>query len=463
MKSQIKKIFAVLVCVCLMFSVVVISASAAESSATISFANKAQRTSFDASKQVWEQNGIKVTNEKASSTSSVADYANPARFYKNSTLKVEYTSAIKKIEFTANSSSYATSLKKSIGAEATANDSVVTFTPAAAATSFTFTLSDGQARVNSLVVYYEGASVTPPPVNQDPPADSTLTIVEALALGETKEHNEYTSGKYYVEGVITSISNTQYGNMNIKDANGNSLTIYGSYDADGTNRFDAMATQPAAGDTVKLYGIIGKYNTTPQMKNAWIVAHTPGTPPVNNDPAADTVLTVKEAIDLGASKDHNVYTTNKYYVTGEITEIYNEQYGNMKIKDAEGNILTIYGTYNEDGSVRFDEIAEKPAVGDTVTVYGIIGKYNNVAQMKNGWFKDAPAGDNNQGGGNIEGGNNTGAGTGADTNTGANTNNNNTTKPIPVTGDSNNVVVTLISIVGLAVVATFVVSKFCKN
>ncbi len=118
---------------------------------------------------------------------------------------------------------------------------------------------------------------------------------------------------------------------------------------------------------------------------------TPDTPA--GPPAADSELSIKDAIALGASKEHNTYTEGKYYVTGVITEVYNTQYGNMKITDAEGNILTIYGTYSADGSVRYDAMETKPVVGDTVTIYGIVGQYNNTPQIKNGWLTaHTPAG-----------------------------------------------------------------------
>ena len=58
----------------------------------------------------------------------------------------------------------------------------------------------------------------------------------------------------------------------------------------------------------------------------------------------------------------------------------------MKITDENGNILTIYGTYGADGELRYDALEVKPVVGDTVTIYGIIGQYNGVAQVKNGWI-----------------------------------------------------------------------------
>lgn len=224
-------------------------------------------------------------------------------------------------------------------------------------------------------------------------AESVITIKQAIELGLSKAHNTYTESKYYVVGEITEVYNTQYGNMKLKDAEGNILTIYGTYSADGATRYDALETKPVAGDTVKIYGIVGQYNDVAQIKNGWIVEHTPGTggqggtdTPVTNDPDADTTLTIEQALTLGASKEHNTYTTGKYYVVGEITEVYNEQYGNMKIKDANGNILTIYGTYSADGETRYDALETKPVAGDTVKIYGVIGQYNGTPQVKNGWI-----------------------------------------------------------------------------
>ena len=127
--------------------------------ASLSFANKAQRTTFTTSQQVWEQNGIKLTNDKGSSTSNVADYANPARFYKDSKITVEASGKnITKIEFTCNSSSYATALSSSIGSNGTVtvSGSKVTVVLSTPATSYVIAkLSGGQVRINSLIVTYQ--------------------------------------------------------------------------------------------------------------------------------------------------------------------------------------------------------------------------------------------------------------------------------------------------------------------
>ena len=87
-----------------------------ESTATITFDDTAKRYVFTTEQQVWFENNVLVTNDKGSSTSNVADYANPARFYKNSTLTVEYP-GMTRIDFTCNSATYATNLQNSITAE----------------------------------------------------------------------------------------------------------------------------------------------------------------------------------------------------------------------------------------------------------------------------------------------------------------------------------------------------------
>ena len=123
--------------------------------ATLSFADKAQRTEYSTSVQVWEQNGIKLTNNKGSSTSNVADYAKPARFYKSSTVTVEHVDMVK-IEFTCNTAAYATALKDSINnATVSVSDKVVTVTFDSPVDSFTIEeLSGGQVRMDSLTVTY---------------------------------------------------------------------------------------------------------------------------------------------------------------------------------------------------------------------------------------------------------------------------------------------------------------------
>lgn len=100
-------------------------------------------------------------------------------------------------------------------------------------------------------------------------------------------------------------------------------------------------------------------------------------------PKDPTELTsIKDASAIGEKLEHNTNTVEKYLVKGEITEIKSEQYGNMYIKDAEGNTLYIYGLYSKDGTVRYDAMTDKPQVGDTITVMSQICNFNG-PQLKN--------------------------------------------------------------------------------
>lgn len=123
-------------------------------SATLSFADKAQRTSYSTSQQVWAQNGITFTNDKGSSTSDVADYADPARCYKGSSITIETARAISKIEFDCGSSSYATALANSIGNAASASGDKVTVNITPARTTFSVASLTAQVRLDALTVTF---------------------------------------------------------------------------------------------------------------------------------------------------------------------------------------------------------------------------------------------------------------------------------------------------------------------
>ena len=234
-----------------------------------------------------------------------------------------------------------------------------------------------------------------------PDANTFVDLEQANKMGILMGHNTYTEGKYFVTGTILSIDPDKndatklnsYGNMTIQDADGNTFYLYGLYSADGAVRFDKMEAQPKVGDTITVYGILGQYNDKAQMKNGWLV----------NAPAENTELSLVGANSIGLAQGHNVYTADKYIVTGEIVSIDPDKndatklnaYGNMTIKDADGNTFYLYGLYSADGSVRFDKMEAQPKVGDTITVIGIIGQYKGTAQMKNAWLYVAPEGGDN--------------------------------------------------------------------
>ena len=126
---------------------------------------------------------------------------------------------------------------------------------------------------------------------------------------------------------------------------------------------------------------------TPAADNSSTPAPEAAPAPAPAAPAEPTTVTsIKDAIAIGEKVAHGAATEEKYIVTGVITEIKNETYGNLYIKDSEGNTLYIYGLYDATGA-RFDAMANKPAVGDTITVISIISNYNG-PQLKNAVIKE---------------------------------------------------------------------------
>jgi hypothetical protein len=124
--------------------------------ATITFDNTSKRTTFTTSQQVWEENGIVVTNDKSSSSSAVADYVKPARFYKGSKITVDAPGDIVSIVFDCNSSSYATALKNSIktGTVSVSSDKVTVTLSEAVENYVIESLTGGQVRMDSITVTY---------------------------------------------------------------------------------------------------------------------------------------------------------------------------------------------------------------------------------------------------------------------------------------------------------------------
>lgn len=201
------------------------------------------------------------------------------------------------------------------------------------------------------------------PITNDPAADSTLTIADAIALGNTKASGVYTDGKYYISGTIKEIKNTTYGNIVITDGT-NDILIYGTYDATGANRFDKLPAKPAVGDTIKVYGKIGSFDGTPQMEKGWIVE---GLPAAGDIPAAQP-CTISEALTKEVG--------TKVIISGIVVsaDTWDAEHNNMSITimDDEGNSIYVFRTSTQ---------VEK---GDFVTVTGDVAEYQGAKQIGQG-------------------------------------------------------------------------------
>ena len=120
----------------------------------IKFDDKANRTVYTTEQQVWVMNGITVTNNKAASTSNVGDYANPARFYKSSSLTIECAGMTKiEIDVKGVDAGKVSAWLTVTGATAVQNGDIVTITFESPVNSFTYAELGAQVRANSFTIY----------------------------------------------------------------------------------------------------------------------------------------------------------------------------------------------------------------------------------------------------------------------------------------------------------------------
>lgn len=102
-------------------------------------------------------------------------------------------------------------------------------------------------------------------------------------------------------------------------------------------------------------------------------------------PPDGTTLTIAEAIEI-CQKTGESSTWENYYITGTVTEITSDYYGNMYISDDTGTIF-VYGLSGPGGETRFDALENPPKVGDTITLYGCLVNYRDeIPEMKNAWL-----------------------------------------------------------------------------
>lgn len=129
------------------------------------------------------------------------------------------------------------------------------------------------------------------------------TIAELIAM--MPSDGSATTERYYVRATIKSIDDAGFGAMTIEDPTG-TLSVYGTYSADGAKRYSELDEKPVKGDTVLLYGTIQNYkNKTPEIKSGWIIEFTKGIPSWSEDDY--TEMTIGEARE--ASVDSLVKVT----------------------------------------------------------------------------------------------------------------------------------------------------------
>ena len=209
-----------------------------------------------------------------------------------------------------------------------------------------------------------------PNVEQKEPTAKVVTIKEFIDAPESPEVY------YELTGVITSVSNTTYGNFYLKDETGEVL-IYGLCSPTGAQKYWA-ASGAKVGDTITVQTVRTSYNGAPQGKNALFVELTPFvaeksewgvvgdlTSWGNNDIAMYTTWHTKNLfvaynveITSGAFKirANNAWNDAKNYGLKVAGNIYANSYYTLLNGSGSQNITPMaYGTYD----VYFSLAAEK--------------------------------------------------------------------------------------------------------
>lgn len=126
--------------------------------------------------------------------------------------------------------------------------------------------------LEGVISNYNGAQMKNAVIKSHTAPSSIKDLNDKASALEDK--GDTSTESYLVVGVVSEVKHNTYGNMYVQDAEGNSLYVYGVYNAAGDKYGDFTTAKPVAGDTVVLFGVLANYNG-PQMKNATLVAHTP--------------------------------------------------------------------------------------------------------------------------------------------------------------------------------------------
>lgn len=344
MKTMSKILSIVLVLAMVMSFALV--AHAEDVTATLSFADVANRTVFNAEQQVWEANGVKVTNNKAGSRNDVADYSNPARFYAGSDLTIEYPGMSKIVVdgISGRVAGWTETANADANATISVDGTVVTIEFATPADSFTLAGLSGQLRVNELTVYTASSEG-----GEDVPETTKYYVAGQDALCGSNwipgdEANMMTAGE---DGLYTKVyENVAAGTYELKVTIGDWTESWG--DPTSSN---------------------GNYFATVEALSTVTVIFNPETKAITIECVPVPVLTVVDIATALAGADGE-----EFMVQGVVVCI--ESGKNVYIQDATGAIC-----------VRTSDTPADLTLGFTITATGTRGNYNGLPQLNNATYE----------------------------------------------------------------------------
>ena len=345
------------------------------------------------------QNGITFTYDKAGYSNNLADYSNPIRLYAGTKATIACEGMTQITFVGAGGTSYKTAIATSLtnaGYTPVVDGDNYTITIAEPVDSFSFNLA-AQARVASITVTAlvsggseggsgsegeggeggsegegEGSGTTTPTLTT--PAE---IVDAAYALAE----NTDLAGTYTLTGKVTSVKtayDSYYGNVSVI------MTVEGKEDKPilcfrmtGTG-----ADVVAAGYTITVTGTLTNYNGTIEFKQGCTLdSYVEGSLGTEN-------MTPAEIVDAAYALENGAYMAGNYTLTGAITSVddpYDSGYKNVTVTIAvEGKEDKPIMCYRMKGTG-----ADVIAVGDTITVSGILKNHQGTVEFDAGCTLDS--------------------------------------------------------------------------
>ncbi len=182
-----------------------------------------------------------------------------------------------------------------------------------------------------------------------PPTYDTISIAEALEL--CGEPGNLTEERYYIRATVVSIDNPAYGAMTIRDETG-SISVYGTYSADGEISYGEMQDKPYKNDIVLLHCTLQNYNGTKEIKNARLISFE----------KVEVEVDEKDYTDMSVTDAREAEVGTKIKVDGVVARI---TYANGHIPMGVFLVDDTQSIYVYDG-----DLAGRVKIGDTVTVLG---------------------------------------------------------------------------------------------
>ena len=177
-----------------------------------------------------------------------------------------------------------------------------------------------------------------------------ITIAEALELCKTDGYISENQ-EYQITATVKKINNSTFGSMTIEDETG-SISVYGTYDADGVKRYSELEDKPYAGDTVVLLCTLQNFNGNAEVKSGWILSFTHNEIEIDESQYTEMSIEAARACETGS----------KVKVTGVVARI---TYANGM------NPNGLYLVDNTNSIYVFDsQIAQRVSIGNEITLLG---------------------------------------------------------------------------------------------